>query len=63
MRFQALPALAVAGRVGLGLDDQIGAPRVRALIELAWTPRLPPAPPPASAAPPAREPDDDPDEP
>ena len=59
VRIQALPALAVAVRVGVGLDDQIGAPRLRALIEAAWTPRLPHAP----AAPPAPAPDDDSDEP
>jgi hypothetical protein len=54
-----LPALAVAGHVGFGLDDQIGAPRVRAMLELAWTPR---GPEPGRAPPPPPE-DDDPDEP
>jgi hypothetical protein len=43
---QPLPELAVGAHAGLGLDDQIGAPRVRAIVELAWTPRVvrPPAP-------------------
>jgi hypothetical protein len=31
-----LPALAIGVRAGIGLDDQIGAPRFRAMIELAW---------------------------
>jgi hypothetical protein len=61
VRIQALPALAVAAHVGVGLDDQIGAPRLRALIEAAWTPRLPHAP--AVPPPPPPPPDDDPDEP
>jgi len=57
----ALPELTVGGRVGLGLDDQIGAPRLRVLVELAWTPRVPrPA---ASATPPPAPDDDEPDEP
>jgi hypothetical protein len=33
-----LPALAIGVHVGAGLDTQIGAPRVRAVLELAWTP-------------------------
>ena len=61
VRVQALPALAVAAHVGAGLDDQIGAPRLRALIEAAWTPRLPHAPAPTISPPPPV--DDDPDEP
>jgi hypothetical protein len=50
---QPLPALAIGARVGAGLDEQIGAPSFRALIELAWTPRRarPAAPPPASPDP------------
>jgi hypothetical protein len=61
VRFQALPALAVAAHLGVGLDDQIGAPRLRALIEAAWTPRVPR---PAAAVPATPPPDDDdPDEP
>ncbi|HEX3758722.1 MAG TPA: hypothetical protein VHW23_08440 [Kofleriaceae bacterium] len=62
VRVQALPALAIAAHAGVGLDDQIGAPRFRALIEAAWTPRQPHAAP-AATPPPGREPDDDPDEP
>lgn len=30
------PWLAVAGRVGKGIDDQIGAPRLRAMLELVY---------------------------
>jgi len=62
VRLQVLPALAIAAHAGVGLDDQIGAPRFRALVEAAWTPRLPHAAP-AATAPPGRDPDDDPDEP
>jgi hypothetical protein len=36
---QPLPALAIGARIGVGLDEQIGAPSFRALVELAWTPR------------------------
>jgi hypothetical protein len=36
---QPVPALAIGARIGVGLDEQIGAPSFRALIELAWTPR------------------------
>jgi len=63
---QPLPELTIAARTGMGLDDQIGAPRFRALIELAWTPRAAPHREPASSAPPAEpgdDPDDDPDVP
>lgn len=38
-----LPVLAdlvVGARVGAGLVDQIGAPSFRAIVELAWTPRV-----------------------
>jgi hypothetical protein len=59
VRLQALPAFTVAVHAGVGLDDQIGAPRLRALIEAAWTPRLPHAP----AASPPPPPEDDSDEP
>jgi hypothetical protein len=59
VRVEALPALTVAVHAGVGLDDQIGAPRLRLLLEAAWTPRVPHVPP-ASQPPP---PDDDPDEP
>jgi len=54
---QPLPELAIGGHVGLGLDDQIGAPQVRAILELAWTPRVARQP----AAAPGREPPPDPD--
>lgn len=37
---RALPELTVAARVGFGLTEEIGAPRFRAVIELAWTPRI-----------------------
>src|SRR5438034_337691 len=36
-----LEALAIGARVGVGLDEQIGAPSFRAVIELAWTPVRP----------------------
>jgi hypothetical protein len=61
VRVQALPALALAAHAGVGLDDQIGATRLRALIEAAWTPRVPHAAP--AAVPPAPPPDDDSDQP
>jgi hypothetical protein len=61
VRVQALPALTLAAHAGAGLDDQIGAPRLRVLLEAAWTPRVPYAAP--AVAPPAAPPDDDPDEP
>lgn len=48
---QPLAELTVGAHAGFGLDDQIGAPRFRALVELAWTPRV--APRSAPAAPPA----------
>jgi hypothetical protein len=58
-RFGALvqPAgsLTVGAHAGFGLDEQIGAPRFRAVVELAWTPRVPHAP-----APEVTEPADDP---
>lgn len=56
--------LSVGAHAGFGLGDQIGAPRIRALLEVAWAPRVarrvqPPAPvPPASD-----DADDDPDAP
>lgn len=61
---RALPALTIAARVGFGLGEQIGAPRLRVLVELAWTPRVP-RPPPGAAPPPAppASTDDEPDEP
>jgi hypothetical protein len=33
---QIRPWLAVAGRVGLGLDDEIGSPRFRGLVEVVY---------------------------
>ncbi len=35
-----VPALAIGVHVGAGLVDEIGAPRLRAVLELAWTPRV-----------------------
>jgi hypothetical protein len=40
-----LPELAVSVHAGLGLDDQIGSPRFRALLELTWQAPLAPIPP------------------
>lgn len=61
---QAQPALTVGAHAGVGLDDQIGAPRFRALLELAWTPPAArPAPAPAAASPASPPDDDEPDEP
>jgi hypothetical protein len=55
------PELRLGVHIGIGLDDQIGAPRFRGLVELAWTPRVErPAP---TAQPPPPDDDDDPDEP
>jgi hypothetical protein len=58
---------AVGVHAGAGLDDQIGAPRLRAVVELAWTPRVARAAPPVTAPrseppDPDREPGDDPDD-
>jgi hypothetical protein len=47
-----LPELAVGVRAGWGLDDQIGSPEMRAMVELAW--QAPAAPRPAH--PPVLEP-------
>jgi hypothetical protein len=55
---QPLAELTVGVHAGFGLDDQIGAPRFRALVELAWTPRVTPA----AVAPPGDEPSDEPDD-
>jgi hypothetical protein len=46
---KVLPALTVGAHLGVGLDDQIGAPQFRAVLELAWTPIVAhrPGPPPA----------------
>ncbi|HET7501781.1 MAG TPA: hypothetical protein VFK02_12275, partial [Kofleriaceae bacterium] len=41
------PELVLAARLGAGLDDEIGAPRLRAVIAVAWTPRMARAPGPA----------------
>jgi hypothetical protein len=54
-----LHELAIGVHAGAGLVDQIGAPTFRAIVELAWTPKL--DRPPAPAAPPP-DPDDDPDD-
>lgn len=59
----SLPAVSIGGHVGFGLDDQIGAPRIRALIELAWTPRVARPEPGRAPPPPTEPPEDEPDEP
>jgi hypothetical protein len=57
----ATQELTIGAHFGLGLRDEIGSPRLRALVEVAWTPRVArrvePAPPP-----PVEEPDDTDDE-
>ena len=50
-----LPELAVGVRAGVGLDDQIGSPRFRAMLEVAW--QAPAAP--HHAKPPTLEPQDE----
>jgi len=65
---QPVAELTVGAHAGFGLDDQIGAPRFRALIELAWTPRVarpvgPAAPTDAPTNAPDDETDDEADEP
>ena len=57
-----LPELRLGVHVGIGLDDQIGAPRFRGLLEVAWTPRVE-RPPPAAQPPPTQPDDDNSDEP
>jgi hypothetical protein len=37
-----LPDVTVGVRAGFGLDDQVGAPRFRAMLELAWQAPAPP---------------------
>jgi hypothetical protein len=59
---QPLAELTIGAHAGFGLGDQIGAPRFRALIELAWTPRVAPRSAPATVAPPDGEPSDEPDD-
>ncbi len=63
---QPLPELAIAARVGFGLDPQIGAPSVRGVLAVAWTPqasrRAEPATPSSSPLPASPDPDDDPDD-
>lgn len=54
--------LAIGARVGVGLDDQIGAPHLRAAIEVAWTPRVERRAEPAAPPPETSEPGDDPDD-
>jgi hypothetical protein len=58
---QPLPALTIGVHAGIGLDEQIGAPAFRAILELAWTPRVPHRP--TAAAAPADDGDDDSDDP
>jgi hypothetical protein len=55
---RARPELTLGAHIGFGLDDQIGAPRFRALVELAWTPRVE-RPEPGRAPPPPADDDDD----
>jgi hypothetical protein len=57
---QALPALAIGVHVGAGLVDEIGAPQLRAVLEIAWTPRVERA---ATPAPAVDDPEDDADPP
>jgi hypothetical protein len=63
---RALPELTIGARAGFGLDDQIGAPSIRAVIEAAWTPRVTRPTEPATAPPPSLPaspvPDDEPDD-
>jgi hypothetical protein len=61
---QLSPELSVGAHAGLGLGDQIGAPRFRALLDVAWAPRVAHRVPPPTPAPPASDDaDDDPDAP
>jgi hypothetical protein len=53
---QPLPGLAIGAHIGAGLEEQIGAPSFRGLIELAWTPRRAPM---AAPPPPSPDPDDE----
>ena len=50
------PSLAIGARIGAGIGDQIGAPALRAMLEVAWQA---PAPPPRAAPPAASDDDDD----
>jgi hypothetical protein len=52
---QVTPSLALGAHVGAGLVDELGAPRFRALLEVAYTPPAAPRPP----GPPEPEPTDD----
>jgi len=45
---QPRPDLTIGVRGGIGLDDQIGAPEVRVLVEAAWQAPAPPRPPPTA---------------
>ena len=63
---QPLPELTFAARAGFGLDQQIGAPSVRGVLAVAWTPQAPrraePATPSSPPLPASPVPDDDPDD-
>jgi len=59
-QMQLSPELAIGVHAGAGLGDQIGAPRFRALLEVAWAPRAHRRPEPAPPAPPPEDPDDEP---
>jgi hypothetical protein len=62
-QIRLLPELTIGVHVGAGLGDQIGAPRFRALVEVAWAPRSARAPGRPEPAPPAAPPEDPDDEP
>jgi hypothetical protein len=57
----ASPELTIGAHLGLGLRDEIGSPKLRALVEVAWTPRLARRVEPARP-PPVEEPEDDDDD-
>jgi hypothetical protein len=57
---QPLPGLAIGIHAGIGLDDQIGAPRFRAVLEVAFSPRV--VRPPVPVAPPGEPAEDAPDD-
>jgi hypothetical protein len=61
---QLSPELSVGAHAGFALGDQIGAPRFRALLEVAWAPRVARrVQPTARPTPESDEADDDPDAP
>ncbi len=54
----ATQELTIGAHFGLGLRDEIGSPKLRALVEVAWTPRVARRVEPARP-PPVEEPDDE----